>query len=71
MQVIGFFNGLFSVLGNVVGFITTPFGDLTGNFFIQNSPFGDMSILTMFGVGLFATLAVFLTIRLVQMVNPF
>lgn len=70
MQVIGFFGGLFSTLANVVAFINTPLGELTGSKVIQSTPLADLSIISMFGFGLVATLGVFLALRLFQLVNP-
>lgn len=64
MQVIGFFQGLFSQLSGLINFVTIPLGE---QFAVEVEPFASMSIINLLGAGLVATLGVLLTIHLVRL----
>lgn len=66
MVVIGFFQDILTNLGGLVDFITKPLGELNSDINIE--PFASMSIISLLGSGLVATLIFLLAFHLIRLI---
>lgn len=65
MVVIGFFQDLFNSLGGLLDFITKPLGELNSDITVE--PFASLSIISLLGSGLVATLVALLVAHLIRL----
>lgn len=65
MAIIGFFRDLTTSFGSLIGFVSTPLGQLSSIELVE--PFNSMSIFSLLGVSLVATLTTLLAIHLIRL----
>ena len=65
MVIIGFFRDLFSQMGSLMSFVTTPLGDMYEVITVE--PIKSMSIISLLGIGLVSTLGICLAFRVVRL----
>lgn len=66
MLVIGFFQDLLTNIGGIVEFVSKPLGELNEQIVIE--PFASMSIMSLLGSGLVATLIFLLAFHLIRLI---
>lgn len=66
MLVIGFFHDLLINIGGLIEFVSIPLGELNNDITIE--PFASMSIMSLLGSGLVATLLFLLVFHLIRLI---